>query len=137
MRFQYYSNVSDDGHLQKNVSEKIKNELKAFKGKRVEITIEKLKSKRSIQQNRYYWLLVGILSKEIGYDKNELHEIIKFKFLRDEKVFEKTGEIFEYIKSTTELNKTDFADFTTDLIRWSSETFGVVLPLPGEQLDLL
>lgn len=132
----YYSDVTD-GRLQKNVSTKIANELKEFEGKRVEIKIQKLKSTRSQQQNRYYWAIAKILGDELGYTKDEMHEILKFKFLKKSKVIEATGEILEYIGSTATLSKSEFADMTTDLIRWAAESFNVVLPAPGEQLDLI
>lgn len=132
----YYSNVND-GRLQKNVSTQIANELKEFEGKRVEIKIQKLKSTRSNQQNRLWWLYVNIISKEIGYTKDELHEILKYKFLKRSKVDEDTGEIFEYLGSTTKLNKTDFANMVNELIRWAAETFNIILPLPGEQMEML
>jgi len=135
MKLTYYSNVKD-GKLQKNVSLQIAEEIKHFEGKRVEITIEKLKSTRSNQQNRLWWLYVTIIAKEIGYDKSEMHEILKFKFLKKEKVDEKTGEVFEYIGSTAKLNKTDFADMVNDLIRYAAETFDIILPLPGEQSEM-
>lgn len=135
MALTYYS-VVKDGRLQRNVSQKIANELREFEGKRVEIRIQKLKSKRSDQQNRYWWAIVTILSNELGYTKDELHEILKFKFLKRSKVDEKTGEIFEYLGSTATLNKTEFADMTSELIRWSAETFSIALPIPGEQMDL-
>lgn len=136
MKLTYYSNVAD-GHLQTNVSKSIKSDLGAFNGKRVEITIQRLKSTRSAQQNRLWWLYVGILSKEIGYSKDEMHEICKFKFLKRESVNKKTGEIFEYIGSTTKLSKSDFADMVNDLIQWSAETFNINLPLPSEQTELI
>lgn len=132
----YYSSVKE-GRLQKNVSKTILSDLSHFEGRRVEITIQKLKSSRSLQQNRLWWLYVTIIAKEIGYTKEELHEILKFKFLKREKVDEKTGEVFEYLESTTKLGKSDFADMVNDLIQWSAETFGISLPLPNEQTELL
>ncbi len=137
MKLTYYTNVNESGEMQRNTAAQIKQEIKHFSGKRVEITIQKLKSTRSLQQNRLWWLYVTIISKEIGYSKEEFHEILKYKFLKREKVFEKTGEIFEYIGSTAKLSKTEFADMVTNLIRWSAETFGIILPLPGEQTELL
>ena len=130
----YYSEVKE-GKLQKNVREKIVNELSVFEGKRVEIKIEKIRSKRSTRQNRLWWLYMTIISKEIGYTKDEIHEICKFKFLKKEKVDENTGEVFEYIGSSSGLSKSEFADLITDLIRWASETFGIILPIPDEQME--
>jgi hypothetical protein len=135
MTLTYYSDVKN-GRLQKNVSEIIAKELRQFEGKRIELSIKKLKSKRSGQQNKLWWVYVTIIASELGYDKNEMHEILKFKFLKKEKVNEKTGEILEYIGSTTKLNKSDFADMISDLIRWAAETFDIVLPAPNEQLEI-
>lgn len=133
MKLEYYSEVKN-GHLSKSVRNKIASELLQFEGKRVEIRIEKLKSKRSIQQNRYWWLAMTILGNELGYSKEETHELMKFKFLKRERVIEKTGEILEYIESTTTLSKSDFADMVTDMVRWAA-SMGIIIPLPGEQLE--
>lgn len=132
----YYSNVKE-GKLQNNVRVQIANELKEFEGKRIEIKIQKLKSVRSHQQNKLWWVYMTILSNEIGYTKDEIHEICKMKFLKKSKVIEKTGEIMEYLGSTAELNKTDFADMVSELIRWSAESLDIILPLPNEQTELL
>ena len=77
-----------------------------------------------------------ILSTELGYSKDEIHEICKFKFLKREVVDENTGLVLEYLGSTADLNKSEFADMTSDLIRWAAENFNIVLPLPGEQTEL-
>lgn len=128
----YFSEVKD-GKLQLNVREKIANEITHFNGKRVEVRIRKLRSKRSGAQNRLWWVYMTILSNELGYSKDEIHELCKFKFLKREKVFEKTGEIFEYIESTTKLTKSEFSDMTGEMIRWAAESFDINLPEPGEQ----
>ncbi len=135
MKLTYYSDVKS-GKLQKNVSARIAKDLQTFEGKRVEVTMQLLKSKRSVQQNRLWWLFIGIIAKEIGYTKEEMHEICKFKFLKREKVDEATGEVFPYLASTTTLNKSDFADMVNDLIRWAAETFSISLPAPEEQADI-
>lgn len=136
MKLEYYSNVIE-GRLQKNVAASIAEDLKKFEGKRICLTIGRLKSTRSNAQNKYWWTLMNILSKELGYTKDEIHEICKYKFLKLEKVDPASGEIFEYLGSTTKLNKTEFADMVNELIRWSAETFDIVLPLPNEQTELL
>lgn len=133
MKLEYYSDVKG-GNLQTNVRKKIAEELKQFEGKRIQIRIEKLKSKRSIQQNRYWWLAMTILGNELGYSKEETHELMKFKFLKRERVIEKTGEILEYIESTTTLSKSDFSDMVTDMVRWAA-SMNIIIPLPGEQLE--
>ena len=131
----FYSNVTG-GKLQRNVSQQIVDLLPSYESKRVEITIQRLKSTRSVQQNRLWWLYINIISKDLGYTKDECHEILKYKLLKREKVDEKTGEIFEYLGSTTSLGKSEFADLVNELIRFCAETLGIVLPLPSEQLTI-
>ncbi len=135
MKQTFYTDVKN-GKLQKNVSTHLRTFIGTFEGKRIQITIEKIKSQRSAQQNALWWVYMTILSKELGYTKDEIHEICKYKFLKREKVDEKTGEIFPYLESTTKLSKSEFADLVSDLQRWAAETFNINLPSPGEQTDL-
>lgn len=132
---EFFSNINN-GRLQSNVAQQIKECLPTFEGNRIVIKIEKVKAIRSLQQNKLYWVYNKILSDTIGYDKDELHEIIKYKFLTKEKVDTNTGEVYNYVGSTTKLNKSEFANFVSDLQRWASETFNCYLPSPNEQLTI-
>ena len=114
------------------IAEAEKSGLKEF-----EIVIKSKVKSRSNQQSRYYWLCVSIVAGELGYSKDELHAIIGYKFLRKEKVNEKTGEVYEYIESTTKLSTTEFMNFMDEFVRWSAESLDIVLPLPDEQFTLL
>lgn len=134
MKLTYFGKVTD-GKLNLRNRKQLAEELKQFEGKDVEITIDRKRSKRSDNQNRYWWMCMTLLSEHFGYSKNEMHEIAKYMFLKAEKVDEKSGEIFEYLRSSTELTKTEFASMTDNLIRWAAE-HGVVLPLPNEQIEL-
>lgn len=111
------------------------NAIKRFDGKDVEIIVQKKRLVRSLQQNKLWWLYVTILSNELGYEKEEMHEICKFKFLKRERVIEKTGEIIEYLESTTRLTRTEFSEVVEALIRWAA-SMGIVLPEPNQQLEL-
>lgn len=123
-----------DGRLEITNRVKFILELKTFEGKKVEVVIRD-KSKRSVQQNRLFWLYCGIIGSELGYEKEEMAAILKFKFLKVEKIDERTGEIFQYIQGTSELNKEDFVIFTNRIIQWSAE-MGIKLPLPDEQQEI-
>lgn len=134
-KFHFYSNVSEEGKLQKNVSLQIAESISHFKNKSVEIIVKRKSAKRSDRQNRYWWVLVTILSSELGYTKEEMHEILKYKFLKREKVDQNTGLVFEYLGSTAELNKMEFADLTTEMKRWAQTDLDILLPDPGEQTE--
>ena len=98
----YYGAVKD-GQLTGIPKKKLQRELQYFEGVSVELIIRKKRKIRSYEQNRLWWLYQTILADHTGIDKNDMHEICKFKFLKTEAVNEKSGEVFEYIKSTTKL----------------------------------
>lgn len=117
-----------EGRLNKSASLNIADELKAYEGCEIKITIEKVEDSRTNQQNKYWWAMVTILSKETGYTKDEMHDILKVKFLKRSK-FE-NEQLVEYCESSANLTKTEFKEMTSDLIRWSAQELNIVLPIP-------
>lgn len=99
----------------------------SLEGKRIEIVLRKEKSKRSNNQNSYYWGVVcKILGDYFGYSEDEMHEALKMKFLR-------TGACdLETVKSTTKLNTAEFEEFLEKVRRWAAIDYGVNIPLPNE-----
>ncbi|HNC13938.1 MAG TPA: hypothetical protein PLF59_19310, partial [Cyclobacteriaceae bacterium] len=107
-----------------------------FSGKSIEITVRRKKKHRSVQQNRYYWLVVTILSDYTGFTKDEMHSILRSKFLRAEKVNEDTGVVYEYVKSTTELTTVEYEDYLDDVRRFAAQEFNMTVPMPNEQIEV-
>lgn len=115
--------------------------LAAFEGKAIEVIIRKKKKHRSTQQNRYYWGVVVELIKnylqevdpQVIWTPEKVHELLKFKFLRCQKVNPDTAEIeFEYTRSTTDLSTSEFMDLIAQIQQWSAETFDLYIPDPNE-----
>ena len=67
-----------------------------------------------------------ILSTDLGYTKEECHDICKLKFLKRER-FE-DGIKVEYLKSTAQLTKKEFKKLVDDVIIWAAKTFSINLP---------
>jgi hypothetical protein len=159
MKSTFFSTVKD-GKLQKNTTQNILQELAHLEGKRVVITIEKQKSSRSLQQNSLYWVYIDILSQELGHSKDEMHELVKYKFLKLKRFISvvngksvilaledgiyvdvSTGEIhdiekvepYDKIGSTATLTKSEFIDFIDSLITWAKDFLNITLPNPKEQ----
>lgn len=109
--------------------------LLSFDGN-IEVIIRKKRKGRSTQQNRWYWACVTILSKHTGYTRDEMHEIIKYKFLKKERIHESTGEVFEYIGHTSQLTTTEFSEFIESFIMWAGQTLACTLPYPEQQVNL-
>ena len=79
--------------------------LISLESSRVYVDIEPSKI-RNIAQNNYYWTIVQEIADNIGYTKQEMHELVKHKF---------------GIESTSKLTKDDFHELLSNLIRWCAE----------------
>lgn len=97
--------------------------LKQWNGQEVSIDIREKKNTRSDQQNRYYWLFLGMIEEETGNDKETLHSYFKNKFLT-EKITELYGDKVRVAKSTTDLTKGEFCEYLLNISQL------VEIPLP-------
>jgi len=107
--------------------------LRGLEGKEVEVTITLPKDypQRSGQQNRYYHgVVLELLSEHLGYTPEEVHEILKQKFLGE--VLSAGGQEFSVGKSTTELDTVQMENFMDRVRIWASIEFSVVIPEPNE-----
>lgn len=90
---------------------------------------------RSNNQNRYYrGVVVKIISEHTGFTPEEVHELLKYRFLRTyETLSTKNGDKeFERTKSTTELTTSAFEIFMSDVRMWASIELGLYIPDPNE-----
>ena len=94
---------------------------------------------RSNPQNRYYWgIVVESLSDHTGYDREEVHEIIKRKFLTEHRIIRgKKGEVIqvEVSNKTSNLDTKQFEDLMSRIRIWASRELSVFIPEPNEQLQ--
>lgn len=101
-------------------------------GTKLDITIRKQKIKRSNLQNRYYWgVVVEILSNEFGYEPDEMHMVLREKFLR---IHDEKHPDFVIAKSTAKLNTLDFIDYIEKIQRWAAIEHQTYIPDP-EKID--
>lgn len=91
------------------------------------LLIRKVKPTRSSQQNRYYWLYLGIIEKETGNPADDLHEFFKRKFLPPRFIRFRKEEM-KIPGTTTGLSKADFSDYMDKICALT----GVPLPNPEE-----
>ena len=117
-----------DLHIQYDKAYALANYLKGLEQQVVEVVIRKYKSKRSNEQNSYYWgVVLDILSKHTGYESDEMHEILKFKFLR-----KRINNEVEYVQSTTKLNTAEMEEYLEKIRRWAAIELFCTIPLPNE-----
>jgi len=109
--------------------------LKRCTGKKV-IKIASYRKKRSIDQNSYYWgVVLKYLSFEAGYTADEMHQLLKEKFLSYEKVNQKTGEIDTFTGETKSLNTLDFESYLEKVRAFAFDFYDCLIPLPNEVIS--
>jgi hypothetical protein len=109
--------------------------LKKRRDCEVVITIERRHATRSVVQNAWYWSgVLGTLSTHTGYTVDEMHELMKAKFLPKKlALVDGNGVIqddFIIGGSTTKLNKIEFGDYIEAIRQWAAETLDVNIPGP-------
>jgi len=147
-RLEIFSKVVD-GKLRRN-RKTLTDAIQAFEGKEVLITIERKRSKRSNEQNRYYWGLVIPLIQdrlnELGhrYTKDQTHENLKMwmadyapDVMLTEITLPDTGQTLTSVKSTTELTTSGFMEYKAAIQQWAVEMLGLDIPDPEEQLSVV
>ena len=107
-----------------------------------EIIIKKKHSKRTSQQNAYYFGVV-VQCFVNGYkeatgediDSTDAHWMLKHECNYTEMVNNDTGEILKVPISTADLGKMDFADYVNRCCEFIYSWFGIIVPKPEEQTE--
>ena len=87
--------------------------------------IEFIDTSRSDAQNKYYWVILGIMANEFGTTAEELHTYFKSEFLPSQEYFTLIRQ--KRITSTTEQSKDQMSDYIERVIQFAAEN-GVALP---------
>lgn len=114
-------------------------DIRQWDGKKVYVTIEKAKSKRSNSQNAYLWSVVYpcalhgfVEAGNEGVCIDEVHTFFKQQFLKNGKdVFiPGSGEVVKLGNTTTTLSKTEMMIYIEQIAKFCAEMLGVVIPEP-------
>jgi hypothetical protein len=95
---------------------------------KITIEVKRVRKPRSLSQNALYWLWLEIISKDTGYDPEELHSTFKSMFLTD-----RTQKL-PLVRSTSKLNKIQFGQYLDKIQRQASE-LGIILPSPEDYYE--
>lgn len=130
-----------DGKLPAEVSDKIAAVIRRMEGKRVLVTVREQKRRRSLNQNAFYWGVVveavTQMFRDAGnyVDPEDVHDFLKLRVGKLAQVFvDPNGEVIKSTGSTTKLSTQEFEVYLDRIRAWAAE-FGVVIPLPNEELQ--
>jgi len=125
-----FTGIIEKGTLTLDNPQRYLVQLSALNGKKIELILRKRRSQRSLQQNSYYWgVVIEILSKHFGYDPEEMHEALKFHFLKISS--DKSPDLVS-VKSTTRLSTDEFNEYVNRVVRWAAQEYGVFIPDPRQ-----
>lgn len=89
---------------------------------------------RSNNQNAYYWkCIVEPIANEIGENSNEVHGMLKEKFLSPQFIMI-DGEDFPLPKSTTKLDTIGQENYHRDIRIWAQSFLNMTLQLPNQPI---
>ena len=115
---------------------KLYDNLKKLKEKSYRIEIVRDRDNRSNAQNRYYWgVVIKMISDYTGFFPDEVHEVLKTKFLGYEKALP-TGEAVKVSLSTAELDTYDFEQYLEQCRIFAASDLEIIIPLPNECLEV-
>ena len=97
----------------------------------IELSIKPYKLTRSDRQHRYYFgVVITTISNDTGYTKEEVHQIMKQKFLWQ--VTEFNGKFYETSKSTTNLTTSEMELYLRNIREFANIELGIFVRLPNE-----
>ena len=123
-----------EGKLLVDKASQFKDHLHTLEGKRVEVTVERLKHPRTNSQNRYYWgVVVKTIAQHTGHDPEQIHELLKHKFSPKWHFPYGEGRLTNGIPtSTTRLDTLAFSEYVEKCRMWANDFLNLNIPLPNE-----
>jgi len=118
-----------DGKFIPDNKTRFKLEFAKKDGTLLEVTVRKPKKHRSLEQNNFYWgVVVELLKEVVGFNKDEMHDALREKFLSETVEGKKTSVV--RIRSTTELSTVEFMDYIAEIQKWAAEYLDCYIPDP-------
>jgi len=99
------------------------------------VEVKKKRNTRSTNQNSYYWkCIVQELANSLGYFPDEMHDILRAKFLNEWEMIEindkKIG--INKIGSSANLDSQSFEIYADQIRIWALTELGIRLMIPNE-----
>jgi hypothetical protein len=122
-----------DGKLTLADERSYRQQLRHFKNGKVIVRIELDREKRSGQANRYYRLVLGLISDDTGDDPDSLHEFFKRKF-QESKIVHTSWNTDIEVWTTADNDPEKFHAYVENVRRFALMERGIVTPDPDPRL---
>lgn len=120
--------------------------MRTLEGKNFNLEVWQAGRKRSSPENRYFHSVICQYMGDIFYnltaepeyltDKERVKDLLKVKFLSRNIVNPDTGEIVATkVLKTSELSMNEMENFMQSIRDWAARDFGVIIPLPNENVE--
>lgn len=132
-----FSGVVANGRLPREVGEAVRDVLRRFEGKRMTVTVERYRRKRSNPQNAFYWGCVipriQLMFEEAGssVSAEEVHDFLRSECRITREIIDPLGEVHSTLRSSTELDTSEWEDWMEKIRAWAGER-GHQIPFPNE-----
>ncbi len=121
----YKINTPKDKEAVKSVIDKLPE------GIRYDVSIKRHRERRTIDQNRLYFLWLACISNETGHSKDDLHDYFKQSYLGFEQRAVLNGKI-HVNPSTSALDTKQFTDYLEQIQVFANTELGIILPSPED-----
>jgi hypothetical protein len=109
---------------------------------KVTVEVKSRRKPRSLPQNGLFHAYCGIIADETGNSLDRVKSTLKgiyckkpFKDKNGDEVYNpETGEVLTYIQNTADMDTIEMATLTEQTRMFALEWFGIVCPLPEEQI---
>lgn len=83
------------------------------------VQVTERKHIRNLSQNDKYWAILEGLSDYLGYTKEEIHELMKYKYLKYAK--EIAGQPIVVVRSTSDLDTGEFSEYIENVLSFAQQ----------------
>lgn len=113
----FHGTVQENGKIDFESPRAFIQHVGAMKGKRVDITVEIHRARRSEGQHKLLRAVIRAAADELGWEFDEFWEVMKHRFL----LTERNG--MQYVRSTSSLNTKEMSELYDNVLRWLAMEF--------------
>lgn len=91
------------------------------------VEIKEFKHDRTLRQNAYYWKILEIIGEELGYYKNELHEVFLDQFAPVQTLRNLEGKPVQKPVRTSQMDVGQMKQYIDQIIHFAAQN-SIVIP---------